>query len=130
VSEAGSNQTGAAFAHRLRPMSGRDPYETHRVATPLELLFDLTFVIAFGVAASEFAHALVTDYLQIPLFGSIVATGAGLHAAANYIEHRSQLGSVATVVAVAVPVGVYVCAVFGTYLLLVRTWTRSMRSTW
>jgi low temperature requirement protein LtrA len=61
-------------------------------------------------------------YLHILVFGSIVATGAGLHAAANYIEHRSQLGSVATVVAVAAPVGVYVCAVFGTYLLLVRTW--------
>jgi low temperature requirement protein LtrA len=357
VSERSSHQIGAAFAHRLRRMSGRDPHEPHRVATPLELLFDLTFVIAFGVAASEFAHTLVTGhigaglagftfatfavcwawinfswfasaydtddwvyrlttmlqmvgvlvlalgippvfssiadgrhvnnralvagyvvmriamviqwlraakqnpdrrsacltyaaaitvaqvgwiavaianssvgvtfiliavmtaieltgpllaekrmggtpwhahhivernalltiialgegvvgtvaslsavvadqgwttdavlvavagtgltfgmwwvyfivpaadllhahrersfgygYLHIPLFGSIVATGAGLHAAANYIEHRSQLGSVATVMAVAIPVGVYVCAVFGTYLLLVRTW--------
>jgi low temperature requirement protein LtrA len=357
VSEPGSDQTSAAFAHRLRRMSGRDPHEPHRAATPLELLFDLTFVIAFGVAASEFAHTLVaghigaglagftfatfavswawinfswfasaydtddwvyrlttmlqmvgvlvlalgippvfssiaggqhvnnralvagyvvmriamviqwlraarqdpdrrpacltyaaaitvaqvgwiavaianssvgvtfiliavmtaieltgpllaekrmggtpwhahhivernslltiialgegvvgtvaslsavvadqgwtTDavlvavagtgltfgmwwvyfvvpaadllhahrersfgygYLHIPLFGSIVATGAGLHAAANYIAHRSQLGSAATVMAVAIPVGVYVCAVFGSYLLLVRTW--------
>jgi Bacterial low temperature requirement A protein (LtrA) len=60
-------------------------------------------------------------YLHIVLFGSIVATGAGLHTAADYIEHRSELGSVATVMAVAVPVGVYVCAVFGTYLLLART---------
>ena len=30
-----------------------NPHEQHRVATPLELLFDLTFVIAFGAAASE-----------------------------------------------------------------------------
>jgi hypothetical protein len=37
-------------------MSGRDPHGPHRVATPLELLFDLTFVIAFGVAASQFAQ--------------------------------------------------------------------------
>lgn len=44
-----------AGAHRVRAMSGRDPHERHRVATPLELLFDLTFVIAFGVAASEFS---------------------------------------------------------------------------
>ena len=29
-------------------MSGRDPHEEHRAATPLELLFDLTFVVAFG----------------------------------------------------------------------------------
>lgn len=31
-------------SHRLRPMVGRDPQEPHRAATPLELLFDLTFV--------------------------------------------------------------------------------------
>jgi low temperature requirement protein LtrA len=61
-------------------------------------------------------------YLHIAVFGSIVATGAGLHAAADFIEHRSALTSVATVVAVAVPVGVYVAAVFGTYLSLARAW--------
>jgi low temperature requirement protein LtrA len=33
-------------AHRLRVMSGRDPNERHRAATPLELLYDLTFVVA------------------------------------------------------------------------------------
>jgi low temperature requirement protein LtrA len=36
-------------------MGGRDPHEAHRAATPLELFFDLTFVIAFGVAGSQFA---------------------------------------------------------------------------
>lgn len=39
-------------------MGGRDRHEEHRVATPLELLFDLTFVIAFAQAASQFAHAV------------------------------------------------------------------------
>jgi hypothetical protein len=29
-------------------MSGRDPGEDHRPATPLELLFDLTFVMPCG----------------------------------------------------------------------------------
>jgi low temperature requirement protein LtrA len=33
-------------AHRLRVMSGRDPNERHRAATRLELLYDLTFVVA------------------------------------------------------------------------------------
>jgi low temperature requirement protein LtrA len=64
-------------------------------------------------------------YSHIVLFGSIVATGAGLHAAAYYIQHRSELGSVGTVVAVAAPVGVYIVVVFATYLLLVRTWDTS-----
>src|SRR5271166_304578 len=54
VSEPASHPTNRAFAHQLRRMSGRDPHEPHRVATPLELLFDLTFVIAFGVAASAY----------------------------------------------------------------------------
>ena len=58
MSEPGSHQTSEGLAHPLRRMSGRDPHEPHRVATPLELLFDLTFVIAFGVAASQLAHML------------------------------------------------------------------------
>ncbi|MFF2274531.1 low temperature requirement protein A [Agromyces sp. NPDC058126] len=44
--------------HRLRPMSGRNPDEPHRAVTPLELLYDLTYVIAFAAAADELAHAL------------------------------------------------------------------------
>jgi hypothetical protein len=41
-----------------RRMGGRDRHETHRVATPLELLFDLTFATSFGLAASHYADAL------------------------------------------------------------------------
>jgi low temperature requirement protein LtrA len=43
-------------SHRLRVMSGRDPDEQHRTATPLELLYDLTFVVAFGVASEQLAN--------------------------------------------------------------------------
>jgi low temperature requirement protein LtrA len=46
--------------HRNRPMTGRDPHEPARTATPLELLFDLAFVVGFGVAAEQAAH-LVAD---------------------------------------------------------------------
>jgi low temperature requirement protein LtrA len=74
VSEPGSHQTSADLAHRLRRMSGRDPHEPHRVATPLELLFDLTFVIAFGVAASEFARMLVSGHVGAGLAGFAFAT--------------------------------------------------------
>jgi low temperature requirement protein LtrA len=44
--------------HALSRMGGRDPQELNRTATPLELFFDLTYVIAFGVAGSQFAHEL------------------------------------------------------------------------
>ena len=46
-------------------------------------------------------------YGHIPLFGAVVAVGAGLHAAAYYLEHDSHLGATATVLTVAVPLAVY-----------------------
>jgi low temperature requirement protein LtrA len=55
--------------HHTRRMRGRDPNQFHRVATPLELLFDLTFVIAFGLAASQFAHALAEGHYATALIG-------------------------------------------------------------
>lgn len=39
-------------------MAGREVGESHRAATPLELLFDLTFVAAFGVAGNAFASSI------------------------------------------------------------------------
>ena len=48
-------------------MAGRDPHETGRAATPLELLFDLTFVVAFGIAASQFAHLLAEGHVAAGL---------------------------------------------------------------
>ncbi|WP_208866501.1 low temperature requirement protein A [Mesorhizobium sanjuanii] len=55
--------------HHIRRMSGRDPYEGHRTATPLELLFDLTFVTAFSFAASQLAHALAEGHYLAGLLG-------------------------------------------------------------
>jgi low temperature requirement protein LtrA len=48
-------------------MSGRDPNERHRAATPLELLYDLTFVVAFGVASDQFAHLLAEGHFAAGL---------------------------------------------------------------
>jgi len=42
----------------VRRMSGRDPGEEHRASTPLELLFDLTFVVAVARAGIELHDAL------------------------------------------------------------------------
>ncbi|MCO5144283.1 MAG: low temperature requirement protein A [Oligoflexia bacterium] len=58
-----------AIHHHRRKMTGRDPHETHRVATPLELLLDLTFVISFGFAASQFAHAIAEAHYRAGLLG-------------------------------------------------------------
>ncbi len=74
----------AVPAHRLRRMSGRDPHEPHRVATPLELLFDLTFVIAFGVAAAELAHQLAGDHIGAGLASFMFVTFAVCWAWINF----------------------------------------------
>ncbi len=55
-------------------MIGRDPHEPHRVSTPLELLFDLTFVISFGFAASQFAHAFSEGHFKSALLGFALAS--------------------------------------------------------
>ncbi|HZD65958.1 MAG TPA: low temperature requirement protein A [Acidimicrobiales bacterium] len=39
-------------------MTARDPREEHRASTPLELLFDLTFVVAVAQAGVQLHHAL------------------------------------------------------------------------
>jgi low temperature requirement protein LtrA len=72
-------------------MSGRDPHEAHRAATPLELLFDLTFVIAFGVAASEFAYMLVSGHIGAGLAGFTFATFAVCWAWINLVGSRRRM---------------------------------------
>jgi low temperature requirement protein LtrA len=71
-------------AHRRRRMSGRDPHEEHRSATPLELLYDLSFVVAFGIAADELAHFLADGQFLSGIFGFCFATFAVAWAWINY----------------------------------------------
>ncbi|MEJ1973473.1 MAG: low temperature requirement protein A [Lacunisphaera sp.] len=65
-------------------MAGRDPHELHRVATPLELLFDLTFVLSFSFAASQFAHALAAGHYGAALAGFGLASFAVCWAWINF----------------------------------------------
>ncbi|PNU40650.1 hypothetical protein C2M04_09440 [Serratia marcescens] len=50
-------------------MSGRDPHEKHRVASSLELLFDLTFATCFAFAATQLTHALAAGEYTTALLG-------------------------------------------------------------
>ena len=59
--------------HWRRPLRGRDPSETHRVATPLELLFDLTLVVAFGTAADGLARFLAERHYVEAIAGYAIA---------------------------------------------------------
>jgi low temperature requirement protein LtrA len=60
-------------------------------------------------------------YGHIPLFGSVVAIGAGLHVAAYYLEDHSALSATGTVLAVAVPLAGYLACMFLLYALITRT---------
>lgn len=46
-----------------RRMTGRDPKEEHRTSTPLELFFDLCFVVAVATAAAQLHEGLSTGSL-------------------------------------------------------------------
>jgi low temperature requirement protein LtrA len=53
-------------------MTGRPVDEEHRVATPLELLFDLTFVVAVAQVAAELAHGIADDQVGDSVLGFVM----------------------------------------------------------
>ncbi|MEZ5185486.1 MAG: low temperature requirement protein A [Candidatus Nanopelagicales bacterium] len=54
--------------YRLVPMRPRDPNEPGRSATPLELFFDLVFVVAVSIAAAQLHHSLTENHVLDGLF--------------------------------------------------------------
>jgi low temperature requirement protein LtrA len=46
----------------VRPMLARDPAQPHRVSTPLELLYDLCFVVAVAHLSDELRHGLAEGH--------------------------------------------------------------------
>ena len=69
-------------------------------------------------------RAFVWGYGQILIVTAIVATGAGLHVAAYFIERESVIGPLATVLTVAIPVAVYIGLIYATYYYLARRFYR------
>ena len=57
---------GRGFHWALSP---RDPGQEHRASTPLELLFDLCFVVAVGQASADLHHALGEGHVGSGLAG-------------------------------------------------------------
>jgi low temperature requirement protein LtrA len=53
-------------------MAGRDPTEPHRAATPLELLFDLCFVVAVAQAAGALHHDLAEGAIGHGIFSYLI----------------------------------------------------------
>ncbi|WP_353508800.1 low temperature requirement protein A [Intrasporangium sp.] len=66
-----------------RLMGPRDPHEPHRVATPLELFFDLVFVVAIASAAAQWHHGIAEGHAA-DLVGFLLAFFAIWWAWMNY----------------------------------------------
>ena len=70
------SQESLPGARRLRvvvPMVGRDPEEDHRSSTPLELFFDLVFVVAVAFAAEGLHHGLLDGDVADAVLGYALA---------------------------------------------------------
>jgi low temperature requirement protein LtrA len=65
--------TDGHYRHGLRRMFARRTTERGRTATPLELLFDLTFVAAFGVAGEQLAHGIAIGEWMLATGGFVFA---------------------------------------------------------
>lgn len=69
-------------------------------------------------------RSFVWGYGNIVIFAALAGVGAGLHVAAYYLEGHSHIGAVGTVLAVAVPVLVFVLADYTQFGILTRSFDR------
>ena len=63
-------------------------------------------------------RAFKWGYGSIVVFAAIAATGAGLDVAALFIEHKASIGAVGAVLAVSIPVALYLLSVYWLYSAL------------
>jgi low temperature requirement protein LtrA len=81
--------------------------------------------IYYMLPSAQILHAhrersFVWGYAQIVTIAAIVAMGAGLHVAAYFLEHEARIDALATVLSVAVPVGVFLLSIYGLYYYMLR----------
>ena len=83
------------------------------------------FATPFGdVLAHRRGRGYLFGYGHIPLFLGIAGAGAGLHVAGLALEHHAELGDVAVVSALAVPVGLYLLTIYLLHALLLSAGDR------
>ncbi|MGH3338795.1 MAG: low temperature requirement protein A, partial [Propionibacteriaceae bacterium] len=84
-------------------------------------LWWMYFTVPAGEVLQVHERWFPWGYGHMFIFGSIAATGAGLHVAATYLSHEAHIGATATVITVAAPVGVFAFALFALYAYLVHS---------
>ncbi|MGW7363370.1 low temperature requirement protein A [Streptomyces sp. NPDC054841] len=63
TSTSASASAAGGGSGAMRPMRARRRDEAHRAATPLELFFDLCFVVAVSQAGMQLVHAVAEDHV-------------------------------------------------------------------
>lgn len=72
------------------------------------------FVVPWGeVLERHRERAALWGFGHFLIFGSIAASGAGLHVGAYFLEGVATVGSTATVLTVALPVAIFVLTLYG-----------------
>jgi low temperature requirement protein LtrA len=80
----------------VAPMAARSPHEAHRVATPLELFFDLVFVVAIAQAAGGLHHAIAEGHVGDGIVGYLMVFFAIWWAWMNFTWFASHPPTIAT----------------------------------
>ena len=81
------------FHDRFVTMPARDPEEAHRQATPLELLFDLVFVVAVTQVSERLHHAVVDGHAADGALGFALVFAAIWWAWVNWTWFASAFDS-------------------------------------
>jgi len=61
-------------------------------------------------------RSFIWGYGHLFVFGSLAAIGAGLHVAAYFIEHKTTLSELGTVLSTAIPVAIYIVVLYALYV--------------
>jgi low temperature requirement protein LtrA len=72
------------------------------------------------VLARHRERGFVWGYGHLFIFGSLAATGAGLHVAATVIDHTAHIDATAAILTLVIPVAIFTVAHFALYSLLMH----------
>ncbi|MBM7440719.1 low temperature requirement protein A [Streptomyces sp. HB132] len=73
------------------------------------------------ILAHRRGRGYLFGYGHIPLFIGVAGAGAGLHVAGLYMEHHAKISGTAVVLALALPVGLYMLMIYLLHTLLLST---------
>lgn len=82
--------------------------------------------IYFGIQFGDFLHkhrdrGFGFGYGHYVVLSALVAVGAGLHVAAYFFEGHSKLGTLGTVVTIAIPLAAFILSIYVVFAVLTRT---------